>query len=86
MEEIWFQEKVNLQKTSSLTLDKYGISGYGPRGITVLDDVNKIYVCDTFGNRVHIFDKNGKFIKSLERRFFLIQFQLQDIVKMNLLY
>lgn len=51
-------------KTSSLTLDKYGISGYGPRGITVFDDVYKIYVCDTFGNRVHIFDKGGKFIKS----------------------
>ncbi|MCX8095096.1 MAG: stalk domain-containing protein [Caldisericia bacterium] len=51
-------------KTSSLTLDKYGISGYGPRGITVLDDVYRIYVCDTFGNRVHIFDKSGKFIKS----------------------
>lgn len=51
-------------RTSNITLDKYGLSGYGPRGITVFDDVYRIYVCDTFGNRVHIFDKSGKFIKS----------------------
>ncbi|HPB34722.1 MAG TPA: NHL repeat-containing protein, partial [Caldisericia bacterium] len=51
-------------KTSSVSLDKYGLSGYGPRGITVLDDVYKVLVCDTFGNRVHIFDKGGKFVKS----------------------
>jgi len=51
-------------KTFSISLDKYGLSGYGPRGITVLDDVYKVLVCDTFGNRVHIFDKGGKFIKS----------------------
>lgn len=54
-------------KTSSINIDKYGLSGYGPRGITVLDDVNRIYVCDTYGNRVHIFDKSGKFIKSFGR-------------------
>ncbi|MDI6861732.1 MAG: 6-bladed beta-propeller, partial [Caldisericia bacterium] len=51
-------------KTSSMTIDKYGVSGYGPKGIIVLDDINRVYVCDTYGNRVHIFDKNGKFIKS----------------------
>ncbi|MGB9749970.1 MAG: stalk domain-containing protein [Caldisericia bacterium] len=51
-------------KTSSISLEKYGLSGYGPRGITVLDDVYRVYVCDTYGNRVHIFDKSGKFIKS----------------------
>jgi DNA-binding beta-propeller fold protein YncE len=51
-------------RTSSIEINKFGLSGFGPKGITVLDDVNKIYVCDTFGNRVHIFDKSGKFIKS----------------------
>lgn len=51
-------------KTSEIFLQKNGLSGYGPRGILVLDDLNRVYVCDTYGNRVHIFDKNGKFIKS----------------------
>jgi len=51
-------------RSSSINLDKFGLSGYGPRGILVIDEINRIYVCDTFGNRVHIFDKSGKFIKS----------------------
>ncbi|MBC7195356.1 MAG: hypothetical protein H5U37_06850, partial [Caldisericia bacterium] len=29
-------------KTSSISLEKYGLSGYGPRGITVLDDVYRV--------------------------------------------
>lgn len=51
-------------KTSSISLGRYGISGYGPRGILVLDEMYRVYVCDTFNNRVHIFDKSGKFLTS----------------------
>lgn len=51
-------------KTSSISIGKYGVSGYGPRGILVLDEMNRVYVCDTFKNRVHIFEKSGKFLTS----------------------
>ncbi len=51
-------------KKGDFSAQKLGITGIGPRGITVSDEMDMVFVCDSAGDRVEVFTKKGSFLKT----------------------
>jgi len=51
-------------KKGDFESEKFGITGIGPRGIAVSDEMNMVFICDTAGDRVEVFTKKGEFLRS----------------------